>query len=173
MKNVMKIIIGLLITSSAYAQDEKENYFKKDNSTKTTYVRFGTSAMRVDESYEILPGITAGWQYRENRQGVDISASGFKSDKDSQEALSYTLPKVQYLAFLQDNKPSNKHNAYFGLGASLFGMIVEQEKKDEDDYSFFERVKEYSNSRKIFALYEKNAFFNFLFVNIFENQKNP
>ena len=146
MKNVMKIAIGLMVaaTAVASAQDQKEKYFKKDSTYKTTYVRFGSSAMQVDDSYVIAPGVSAGWQYRENRQGVDISVSGAKASKESNEALSFTLPKVQYLAFLQDNKPSNRHNAYFGLGGSLYGINVDQEKKNDKDETIIERTQEYT-----------------------------
>ncbi|NGX32895.1 MAG: hypothetical protein K1060chlam4_00951 [Candidatus Anoxychlamydiales bacterium] len=146
MNNIMKIAIGLMISATAVAsaQNQKEKYLKKDNSYKTTYVRFGSSAMPVDDSYIIAPGVSAGWQYRENKQGVDISVSGAKVNKESNEAQSFTLPKVQYLAFLQDNKPSNRHNAYFGLGGSLYGIKVDQEKKNDKDETVIERTQEYT-----------------------------
>ncbi|NGX53235.1 MAG: hypothetical protein KR126chlam5_01548 [Candidatus Anoxychlamydiales bacterium] len=146
MNNIMKIAIGLMISATAVAsaQNQKEKYLKKDNSYKTTYVRFGSSAMPVDDSYIIAPGVSAGWQYRENKQGVDISVSGAKVNKESNEAQSFTLPKVQYLAFLQDNKPSNRHNAYFGLGGSLYGIKVDQEKKNDKDEIVIERTQEYT-----------------------------
>ncbi|HEU63989.1 MAG TPA: hypothetical protein ENH96_01195 [Chlamydiae bacterium] len=146
MKNVMKIAIGLMITATAVvsAQDQKEKYFKKDNSYKTTYVRFGSAAMPVGDSYVIAPGVAAGWQYRENKQGVDISVSGAKAKNESNVVQSFTLPKVQYLAFLQDNKPRNRHNAYLGLGGSLYGINVDQEKKNDKDETVIERTQEYA-----------------------------
>lgn len=155
MKNVMKIAFGFLLISTASfasAQDQKEKYFEKDKIFKTTYVRFGSAAMPVDDSYVFAPGVTAGWQCRENNQGVDISISGTKgnkaadseNNKGSREAQSYTFPKVQYLTFFQDNNPTNRHNAYFGVGGSLYSMHVDQEKKNDKQETVLEKTQEYT-----------------------------
>jgi len=153
MKKLMICTLAMLFATAAFAntEEQKEKYLKKDSSYKTTYVRFGTMGLPIEKDYIMAPSINAGWLYRENKTGVDVSVAFASVDKENKkgkenkEGYSYSFPKVQYLTFLSDDKQSPNYGTYFGIGGSVYSMGVEKwvDKNPEDDFN--DEYLEYSS----------------------------
>ncbi len=187
----MKIVIALLtlVGASASAQEttvekitapvqlkQEIHSFVKPAKNSFTYIRMSAAPV---QGVGAVPGIGIGYRLASGSSAMDLSANmGVSHQKHGSNAVSYTLPKANYLYYFT---PTEDNSLYVGGGLAWGGIHTEVYDRqasihtdlyddEEDDYDHFSQRTDFdgiiANAAVGYELQRSKSFRSFVQLDV-------